>query len=426
MLKRQFTQSAHRLGLMVLISLFYFNPLYAAAYEDKHDLLVGTHGTSEWVITYDGILKIYDGEFELGTNLKWWDYKDFITKIEFVGNVIAHRNSTTLFGELDKVQEIVGLEKLDTTGVEVFQDMFRGMTSIKHLDLKGMNTERGINMIGMFSGMSQLESLDISQFDTSKLMYARGLFSGLSSLKSLDLSNFDTQNLVDARFMFEGMTSLVDLKMMQTDLRNLEFGYELLVGAPSIQSITLTETFSFGNDPDLFALHDIISSPMFDDTLYTGLWQNVGTGTLDNPLGEFIFSTHDLLVYYNGIEMADTYVWQPILKSEEESDIDLDLEIESDIETESDEGSKETGNTQDPEYVENGPDETGHENPIEKSEGEVEETSSLPQDENIATDSQESTKNLPKAGILSVSYRSGFASCFVGCLVLFLNKKSIK
>ncbi len=44
--------------------------------------------------------------------------------------------------------------------------------------------------------------------------------------------------------------------------------------------------------------------------MYTGYWQNIGSGTVDNPKGTTILTSADLLRTYAGGTMADTYVWQ--------------------------------------------------------------------------------------------------------------------
>ncbi|OSQ72939.1 bacterial Ig-like domain-containing protein, partial [Listeria monocytogenes] len=44
--------------------------------------------------------------------------------------------------------------------------------------------------------------------------------------------------------------------------------------------------------------------------VYTGYWQNVGSGTVDDPKGTTILTSAELLRSYEGSSMAATYVWQ--------------------------------------------------------------------------------------------------------------------
>ena len=44
-------------------------------------------------------------------------------------------------------------------------------------------------------------------------------------------------------------------------------------------------------------------------TDYKGQWQN-GVGTLEEPLGEHIFTSQKLIQHFYGETMADTFVWQ--------------------------------------------------------------------------------------------------------------------
>jgi surface protein/YD repeat-containing protein len=108
------------------------------------------------------------------------------------------------------------------------------------------------------------------------------MFNGTSNLTSLDLTNWDVSRATSTasnsgmRSMFRGMTSLREL--------------------------TLGTNFVFRNSPEL--PHINVTSE------FTGLWQNVGEGTVEDPSGSFVFSSIGLMAQYNGLEMADTFVWQ--------------------------------------------------------------------------------------------------------------------
>jgi len=43
---------------------------------------------------------------------------------------------------------------------------------------------------------------------------------------------------------------------------------------------------------------------------YTGRWQNVGLGTMDNPLGEYVLTSAELMDMYSDGDAADVWVWQ--------------------------------------------------------------------------------------------------------------------
>ena len=69
--------------------------------------------------------------------------------------------------------------------------------------------------------------------------------------------------------------------------------------ATSLQELILGEHFSFDSDASL---------PNIPITaVFTGYWQNVGTGIIDNPQGEHVFTSVELMANFNGatIDLSD-------------------------------------------------------------------------------------------------------------------------
>ena len=78
----------------------------------------------------------------------------------------------------------------------------------------------------------------------------------------------------------------------------------MFAGMTSLRELTLGRQFEFGNVAGLPAVR---LTPVF-----TGRWQNVGSGTIENPQGSFVFTSAQLMSGFNGETMADTWVWQPV------------------------------------------------------------------------------------------------------------------
>ena len=85
--------------------------------------------------------------------------------------------STCGWFNLYKLQEIEGIEYLNTSEVTVMNSMF---------------------------ARSALSSIDLSHFDTRKVTSMRTMFWATPSLTELDLSSFNTENVTDMRQMFAG------------------------------------------------------------------------------------------------------------------------------------------------------------------------------------------------------------------------------
>ena len=264
------------------------------------------------------------------------------------------------------------LSNFDTSNVWGMDSMFAGMSNLTSLDLSNFDTSNVRGMGSMFAGMSNLTSLDLSNFDTSNVRRVDSMFAGMSNLTSLDLSNFDTSNVRHMTRMFANSTSLTNLDLSGFDISNVRYmsgmfygtynlisldlssfdtssersffnvgtipptspitltpigGYDvtnvyfpgvnpsghrvamggMFAGATSLRRLTLGEHFSFYSTLGIGmpSLPDVPTTEIF-----TGKWQNVGTGTVTNPFGEHVFTSAQLMEYFDGSTMADTWVWQ--------------------------------------------------------------------------------------------------------------------
>ncbi|EAC8464481.1 BspA family leucine-rich repeat surface protein [Listeria monocytogenes] len=193
------------------------------------------------------------------------------------------------------------VSNFDTSNVTNMEFMFQ-QTAATSIDMSNFDTSNVTNMRYMFQG-SPVISLDVSNFDTSNVTDMSGMFYG-SPATSLDLSNFDTSNVTDMGYMFSNssVTSL-DLSSFDTSsVTNMSYMFD---GARQIQQLTLGSQGQFVRGANLFTPSKTIN--------YTGKWQNVGTGTVNDPQGTFVGTGDELMTNYTGSTMADTYVWQPIL-----------------------------------------------------------------------------------------------------------------
>jgi len=215
-------------------------------------------------------------------------------EIIFTGPVVAGESLSELF-VVTWATTIEGLHYLDTSNVKNMSSMFERASNLTSLDLSAFNTGNVTDMAWMFWGATSLTDVDLSGWDTSKVVYMRNMFANTISLTNLNLSDFDTSNVTDMMDMFRGTYYLRQLTLGENFrfmLTNLSGNY-FDAGLPSVPS----------NDE------------------FTGFWRNVGTGTVDNPQGEFVFTSEELMENYNGSIHADTWVWQPrdnvILPSDE-------------------------------------------------------------------------------------------------------------
>ncbi|WP_185324618.1 BspA family leucine-rich repeat surface protein [Listeria innocua] len=247
-----------------------------------------------------------------------------ITNILFEDKLFLSGNCAALFYQ--SIAPNLDVGKLDTSEVTDMSNMFRESAATS-LDLSGFDTSKVTRMAVMFY-RSAATSLDLSNWNTSNLVYMQSMFRE-SAVTSLDVSNFDTSNVISMQTVFLGASttsldlsgwdtsnvtdmvamfqnsSVTSLDVSNFDTSNVTNMLNMFAGASQLQNLALGGKFRFLSNAGL-------PNPT-STAKYTGRWQNVGSGTVNNPKGMFINISSVLMGTYDGSTMADTYVWQPIL-----------------------------------------------------------------------------------------------------------------
>ncbi|MCC1500211.1 bacterial Ig-like domain-containing protein [Enterococcus hirae] len=263
--------------------------------------------------------------------------------------------SNMFFEAFDQTENLIHLDlsSFDTSNVVDMSGMFSRCTKVQSIDLSSFDTSNVVNMNRMFFACNELITLDIAHFDTSNVVYMSRLFAECKKLRYVDVSNFDTSSAIDLSVMFRLNYELesVDVSNFDTSLvqamrymfancelletidvsnfntesvnyltymflncskvKKLDLSYfqfedpvemaEMLAGTTSLNELTLGKGYRFVDSANLPAI------PVEDGN--TGYWQNVGSGTVTNPAGEYVLTSEELMTNYTGA-MADTYVWQ--------------------------------------------------------------------------------------------------------------------
>ena len=197
-----------------------------------------------------------------------------IKHINITGRVtVANGDASHLFGSSrsynplsSSLQDITGLNNLDTSNVTNMEAMFasdRGLTTLNissfntgnvtdmrnmfdfdlalpSLDVSNFDTSKVTDMSGMFNGDSYLTSLDVSNFNTSEVTDMSSMFNGDNSLTSLDVSNFDTSKVTNMNNMFNGDTGLTSLNVSNFDTSNVS-NMSNMLNAANLNKLTLGE-----------------------------------------------------------------------------------------------------------------------------------------------------------------------------------------
>ena len=136
------------------------------------------------------------------------------------------------------LEEIIGIEDIDTTSLTDISVMFQNCSNLEKLDLSKWDTSKVTEMNNIFYGCTNLTELKINTWNTSNVVDMKLMFTGCLSLEELDWSSFDTSNVTNMRGMFSSnidsyydQMSLKKIKGIEdfntsnvTDMRGLFFG----------------------------------------------------------------------------------------------------------------------------------------------------------------------------------------------------------
>ena len=310
-------------------------------------------GNSTWALADDGELMSMGGDIGQAPPLHDVLSNNGIEpgqvkSIEFTKATSAH-DITDMLGNLPNLQKITKISNFHYSGNG--DQMFRDNTVLESIDFKGFDTSKITSMSFMFFNTG-FKSLDLSGFDTSQVTSMYGMFDNAGKLSSLNIKNFDTRKVDSMGFMFNNVIAHdLDVSSFNTsnvnnmegmfdgtsvdklDLRNFDTSkvgtmeYMFLNSAVSqldISSFTIgdevnTSTMlqgtnhlkqlALGKKSQLKDDMNIPDVPTTDG--YTGHWQNVGNGTIDDPAGSHVWTLAELMSQFDAPTMGDdTFVWQ--------------------------------------------------------------------------------------------------------------------
>ena len=139
--------------------------------------------------------------------------KEEITKVvidESFRNFVP-KTTAGWFEGLTALEEIRGLDNLNTSEVTDMSRMFAGCDALRSLDVSRFDTLNVKQMQQMFMGCAALTELDLYFFDTAKVTDMSEMFKDCKGLTTLDLSNFQTSEVKDMREMFSGCSALTTI-----------------------------------------------------------------------------------------------------------------------------------------------------------------------------------------------------------------------
>ena len=160
-----------------------------------------------------------------GANPGWYgldpNHASPVTIVVFDESFADARPTTTFrwFYKMAYLEEIVGIEYLNTSEVTDMFEMFEQCYSLQTLDVSHFNTSKVTDMGRMFTDCQLLTTIDVSHFNTEQVQTMWCMFANCASLTSIDVSHFNTENVQSMAAMFSNCDLLtsIDVSRFNTD-----------------------------------------------------------------------------------------------------------------------------------------------------------------------------------------------------------------
>ena len=274
-----------------------------------------------------------------------------LQKISKLGNLDYSGSAEQMFRD-DSILKIMDIKDFNTSKINNMTYMFWN-TAFDELDLSNFNTSQVTDMTGMFDGTANLKKLDLRSFDTSNVKNMTFMFYD-SKVSEVNLSSFNTSNVTDMMQMFLGAENLTNLDLSNFDTSNVNTMFQMFVSTTNLKTVNMSNwdtskvtnmnhmfsnsgvekldlsSFTITNDMDTADMFIVCrnlkqltlgkKSQLKDDMNipdvptadgYTGHWQNVGNGTVDEPAGNHVWTSAELMAQFDAATMGDdTFVWQ--------------------------------------------------------------------------------------------------------------------
>ena len=207
-------------------------------------------GTLTFRCGYKKILGENEYELNSGEKLpKWNTHNSKISKVVFEASFANARPTTCYawFKNFTFLNQIEGIENLNTANVTNMSYMFKGCSNLAVLDVTHFNTAKVTIMSHMFKGCSNLAVLDVTHFNTAKVTIMSYMFKGCSNLAELDVTHFNTAKVTTMDSMFSGCSNLAELDVTHFNTANVTNMYVMFSGCKSLTTIYVSDEFVITN-----------------------------------------------------------------------------------------------------------------------------------------------------------------------------------
>lgn len=191
----------------------------------------------------------------------------------------------------------IGVYHWDTSHINNMAAIFQLCGSLTLVDVSHWVTSQATTFNGMFI-KCPITTVDASGWDTSNVTEMQYMFGYCPNLTTLDLTNWNTSHVTNMLQMFNNCDELETLDLSTWDTSAVTNMTNMLT-APKLKNI------SFDPSWHLAPSNVLLDAP--NNATYLGQWQQVGTGTPNNPKGPQ-YTHASLESTYSGPTIHGTYI----------------------------------------------------------------------------------------------------------------------
>lgn len=165
-----------------------------------------------------------------------------VKKIEITGNITAGEDISGLFKEFVNVEEIDGLDKLDTSNVTDMSYAFADCNNLKTIDVSKLQTDKVTDFSNMFLQNHELTGIDLSSWKWPAGTNFKSMFEFCEKLETIDLPTGLSSGKSDSDFsnMFHYDKAVKSLNLSGLDMSKTDKVDNLLNSAESVSTLILS------------------------------------------------------------------------------------------------------------------------------------------------------------------------------------------
>ena len=166
------------------------------------------------------------------------------------------------FSEMfDTCTTLVNLDvsMFNTSNATNMYEMFKSCQQLSTINISNFDISKVTNIQGMFA-MNEVSSpklneiIGLENLDTSQVTSMAWLFNGCENLQNLNIVNWDTSQVTNMHSMFQNCKSLTSLDLSNWDTNNVTDMISMFANAYNLELINLGEKFNIGNSTNITSI----------------------------------------------------------------------------------------------------------------------------------------------------------------------------